>query len=59
MVDLTRDSQGRVRARLLDLVPGRSGETYHDLAGRAGRGLPQPGADRDAGPVPRVQERDR
>ena len=28
MVDLTRDSQGRVRARLLDLVPGRSGETY-------------------------------
>ena len=28
MVDLTRDSEGRVRARLLDLVPGRSGETY-------------------------------
>ena len=28
MVDLTRDSQGRVRARLLDLGPGRSGETY-------------------------------
>ena len=28
MVDLTCDSQGRVRARLLDLVPGRSGETY-------------------------------
>ncbi|WP_404353146.1 ISL3 family transposase [Phycicoccus jejuensis] len=28
MVDLTRDSHGRTRARLLDLVPGRSGETY-------------------------------
>jgi transposase len=28
MVDLTRDEHGNVRARLLDLVPGRSGETY-------------------------------
>ena len=28
MVDLTRDKDGRVRARLLDLVPGRSGEVY-------------------------------
>ncbi|MBR7741823.1 ISL3 family transposase [Phycicoccus sp. BSK3Z-2] len=28
MVDLTRDSDGRVRARLLDLVPGRSGQAY-------------------------------
>jgi len=28
MVDLTRDEQGRVRARLLDLVPGRSGKAY-------------------------------
>ncbi|CCH79306.1 transposase [Nostocoides japonicum T1-X7] len=28
MVDLTRDSRGNVQARLLDLVPGRSGETY-------------------------------
>jgi len=28
MVDLTRDKHGRVRARLLDLVPGRSGEAY-------------------------------
>ena len=28
MVDLTRDKDGRVRARLLDLVPGRSGEIY-------------------------------
>lgn len=28
MVDLTRDQQGRVRARMLDLVPGRSGAAY-------------------------------
>ena len=30
MVDLTRDTDGRVRARLLDLVPGRSGKVYAD-----------------------------
>jgi transposase len=30
MVDLTRDADGRVRARLLDLVPGRSGAVYAD-----------------------------
>ncbi|WP_420874862.1 ISL3 family transposase [Pseudoclavibacter helvolus] len=28
MVDLTRDSTGKTRARLLDLVPGRSGKAY-------------------------------
>ena len=28
MVDLTRDANGHTRARLLDLVPGRSGEAY-------------------------------
>ena len=28
MVDLTRDAQGRSRTRLLDLVPGRSGQAY-------------------------------
>ena len=28
MVDLTRDKDGRVQARLLDLVPGRSGTVY-------------------------------
>ncbi len=28
MVDLTRDEHGRVRARLLDLVPGRSRKAY-------------------------------
>lgn len=30
MVDLTRDDHGRVRARLLDLVPGRSKKAYAD-----------------------------
>ncbi|MCA9767639.1 MAG: ISL3 family transposase, partial [Gemmatimonadetes bacterium] len=30
MVDLTRDSRGNVHARLLDLVPGRSGKAYKD-----------------------------
>ena len=29
MVDLTRDSQGRVRARLLDLVPSRDARGVH------------------------------
>ena len=28
MVDLTRDKDGHTRARLLDLVPGRSGTVY-------------------------------
>ncbi len=30
LVDLTRDEHGTVRARLLDLVPGRSGAVYID-----------------------------
>jgi len=30
MVDLTRDQHGKVHARLLDLVPGRSGKVYAD-----------------------------
>ena len=35
MVDLSRDAAGRTRARLLDLVPGRSGAVYADwLAAR-------------------------
>lgn len=36
MVDLTRDAEGKVRARLLDLVPGRSKKAYADwLADRS------------------------
>ncbi len=35
MVDLTKDAQGQMHARLLDLVPGRSGAAYRDwLAAR-------------------------
>lgn len=36
MVDLTRDGHGNVRARLLDLVPGRSGEAYKTWLGERG-----------------------
>uniref|UniRef100_UPI003B00A1BE transposase n=1 Tax=Sediminivirga luteola TaxID=1774748 RepID=UPI003B00A1BE len=36
MVDRTRDAEGKVRARLLDLVPGRSKKAYADwLGGRS------------------------
>lgn len=36
MVDLTPTADGKVRARLLDLVPGRSGKAYRDwLAARS------------------------
>lgn len=45
MVDLTPDPDGTPRARLLDLVPGRSGKAYPDwLAerGRAGHQVQQP-----------------
>jgi transposase len=37
IVDLTRDQHGRVRARLLDLVPGRSGKVYADWLAARGR----------------------
>ena len=36
MVDLTRDDQGRVHARLLDLVPGRSKRAYADWLAQRG-----------------------
>src|SRR5215218_2277776 len=41
-VDLTRDTKGRVRARLLDLVPGRSGKAYADWLKERGD-APPPG----------------
>jgi len=37
MVDLTRDENGQVKARLLDLVPGRSGAVYGDWLTRRGK----------------------
>ncbi|WP_248580408.1 helix-turn-helix domain-containing protein [Nocardioides sp. InS609-2] len=39
MVDLTHDQQGRVRARLLDLVLGRSGKAYADWLTERGEGF--------------------
>ncbi|SJN45395.1 Mobile element protein [Microbacterium esteraromaticum] len=36
MVDLTRDKHGKTRARLLDLVPGRSGKAYATWLGERG-----------------------
>ena len=36
MVDLTRDKEGHTRARLLDLVPGRSGKAYADWLAERG-----------------------
>ena len=39
MVDLSRDGKGRVRARLLDLVPGRSGAVYGDWLTARGSGF--------------------
>jgi transposase len=37
MVDLTRDSSGRTKARLLDLVPGRSGPAYKNWLNERGQ----------------------
>ena len=37
MVDLTRDKDGRVHARLLDLVPGRSGTVYKTWLDQRGK----------------------
>ncbi|HCX85995.1 MAG TPA: ISL3 family transposase [Micrococcales bacterium] len=39
MVDLTRDEHGRVHARLLDLVPGRSKKAYTDWLTARGEGF--------------------
>ena len=39
MVDPSRDQDGRVRARLLDLVPGRSGKAYADWLHERGEGF--------------------
>lgn len=41
MVDQTRDQTGRVRARLLDLVPGRSGKVYGDWLDQRGEAFRQ------------------
>jgi transposase len=57
MVDLTRDGDGNVRARLLDLVPGRSKKAYADWLTERGEAFRA--GSRSLGPVRRVQGRDR
>ena len=59
MVDLTRDAKGKTRARLLDLVPGRSRPSVPGLAAGARGGVHRGGEGRHARPVPGVQERHR
>ncbi len=39
MVDLTPDEDGKPKARLLDLVPGRSGKAYSDWLEERGEGF--------------------
>jgi transposase len=41
MVDLSRDSTGKTRARLLDLVPGRSGKAYASWLAERGEAFRQ------------------
>ncbi len=40
MVDLTRDAEGNTGARLLDLVPGRSGAAYAKWLKAGNQGVP-------------------
>ncbi|HEX5994693.1 MAG TPA: hypothetical protein VFY84_06090 [Jiangellales bacterium] len=49
MVDLTRDEKGRVRARLLDLVPGRSGAAYSEWLQARNEAFPRWCPNRDPG----------
>ena len=59
MVDLTPDEDGKPRARLLDLVPGRSGKAYSDWLDERGEDFTRRRRGRHPGPVPRLQERHR
>ncbi|MET3722082.1 hypothetical protein ABIB27_003960 [Arthrobacter sp. UYEF21] len=57
IADHTRDANGIVHARLLDLVPGRSGKAYADWLKDRGEEFTA-GIDRCVGPVPRLRQRD-
>jgi transposase len=57
IVDHTRDAHGVVHARLLDLVPGRSGKAYADWLKDRG-GIHGRHQNRSPGPVPRLRQRD-
>ena len=56
IVDHTRNADGTGHARLLDLVPGRSGKAYADWLKDRGAGFTA--GIRTAGSVPRLRERD-
>lgn len=62
MVDLTKrpDAKGKLRtqARLLDLVPGRSGPAYAGLVDTPRDRVHRRRESRDPGPVPRLRQRD-
>ena len=57
IVDLTRRN-GQTRARLLDLVPGRSGKVYADWLRARGEAVHRRCWHRHPGPVPRLRQRD-
>lgn len=59
MVDLTRDGRGRVRAPAAGPGARPVREGLRRLAFRTQRGVPRRGAGRHAGPVSRLQDRDR
>jgi transposase len=57
IVDLTR-RDGKPRARLLDLVPGRSGKAYADWLHDRGKPFTHRDRHRHVAPVPRLFQRD-
>jgi hypothetical protein len=59
MVDLTHDKHGRIRARLLDLVPGRSGTVYADWLKARGDAFRKRVEVATLNPFRGLQERDR
>ena len=58
MVDLTRDQDGCLHARLLDAVVGRSGKAYNAWLKAHRDGFTDSGPGRHLGPVPRLRQRD-
>jgi len=57
MVDLTRDADGCLHARLLDAVQGRSGRVYAEWLRERGVELPSPSSTPPS-TLPRRHERD-
>ncbi|MFL6133804.1 MAG: hypothetical protein ACJ72A_13420, partial [Nocardioidaceae bacterium] len=57
MVDLTRDAEGCLHARLLDAVQGRSGRVYAEWLRERGVESPSPSSTPPS-TLPRLHERD-